>query len=278
MLLAPPAKQDFDFGERIVVDVANEGFSSEEIKSMTSPAAIEGAMGAKGFMDFFENTWKRNRKVPPEIQNLKSEFGYQANPLLADLRAVAKAQGTKLDGFIEAKANTNFYIMRCGVYIVPNNEEKFEALKFEVSYKTDDVATFSMLPGQEVRKILELGGTADIGVNAKFDFGFPKIPLQTASVDAEAKAKLEANFVVSFHYELKSQVVDSFGAGNPFCRWFMHTGDKLRNDVVFYPIIMTPKSVKAFSCQFKAFFKINHSTWKNAEFFLKPPKTIAVSI
>jgi hypothetical protein len=57
----------------------------------------------------------------------------------------------------------------------------------------------------------------------------------------------------------------------------MHKGDKLRNDVVFYPIIMTPKGITKFECEFSAFFKIGHPEWENSEFFLKPPKTILVS-
>lgn len=275
MILQPPTKQDFDFGEKIRVDVANEGFRPNEMEQLAESANLP--TGAKGIGDWWNQVWGKNRQVPPEVQNLKSEFGYQASPFLTDLRTVAEAQGTQLDGSIKARPNLNFYIMRCGVYIVPNGDEKFEALKFEVWYKTDDVATFDMLPGPQTKEMLKVGGSADIGVTGKFDFGFPGTSLQNASIDASAKAKLEGNFVVSFRYELKSQVVDSFGTGNPFCRWFMHTGDNLRNDVVFYPVIMTPKSVTKFDCEFKAFFKINNSAWKNAEFFLKPPKTVTVS-
>ncbi|HWY44524.1 MAG TPA: hypothetical protein VNX66_13590 [Candidatus Sulfotelmatobacter sp.] len=270
MILQPPTKQEYDFKEKIRPDLQNEGFSTKEIEIL---ASADSGRGAKGIFDL----WKKNRKAPPEIENLKSEFGYQGSPFLTDLRAVAESQGTQLEGIIKARANSNFYIMRCGAYIVPNDEEKFEALKFEVSFKTANVSTYSMLPGPQTKKILELGGSADIGVTGKFDFGFPQIPLGQASVEAAAKAKLETNFVVSFHYELKSQVVDSFGMGNPFCRWFMHTGESLRNDVVFYPVIMTDKGIKSIDCEFKAFFKINHSEWENAEFFLKPPKKIAVS-
>lgn len=275
MILKTPTKQDFDFMGPVRLDVANEGFDEKQIKILAESA--KPPIGAKGFRDWWSAVWKKNRTPPPEIGQLKSEFGYQANPILTDLRAVAEAQGTPLAGFVKAHPDNNFYIMRCGVYIVPNDGEEFEALKFEVWYKDDKVSTYSMLPGSQAKKILELGGTADIGVTGKFDFGFPEIPLEAATVDASAKAKLEANFVVSFHYELKSQVVDSFGGGNPFCRWFMHTGDKLRNDVVFYPLIMAPRAITQLDCEFKAFFKVNHSAWKNAEFFLKPPKTIAVS-
>jgi hypothetical protein len=167
--------------------------------------------------------------------------------------------------------------MRCGVYIAPDGGERFEALKFEVRYRDDSTSTYTMLPGPQTDKILELGGKADIGVNGKVEFGFPEMSLGAAAVDASAKVDLEAKFIVSFHYELKTPVVDSFGIGNPFSRWLMHKGDKLRNDVVFYPVIMTPKSVTGFECEFRAYFKINHPDWKNAEFFLKPPRTIRVS-
>lgn len=277
MILQPVTKQDFDFREKIRVDVANEGFTPDEVEKLARSDAST-AKGSKGFADWWNKVWAKNRQVPPEIQNLTSEFGYQANPFLTDLRAVAEAQGAQLDGLIQARPNSNFYIMRCGAYIVPNDGEKFEALKFEIRYKAADVSTFSMLPGPQTKKLLELGGTADIGVTAKFEFGFPETSLQLASVEGSAKAKLDANFVVSFHYELKSQIVDSLGIGNPFCRWFMHKGESLRNDVVFYPVIMAPKSVTSFNCEFKAFFKIYHSAWKNAEFFLKPPRTILVSV
>jgi hypothetical protein len=270
MILSPLTKQEFDFREKIRPDLQNEGFSTDEIGIL---ADADSAKGAKGIFDL----WKNNRKAPPELKDLKSEFGYQANPFLTDLRAVAEAQGTPLEGIIKARPNSNFYIMRCGVYIVPNDQEKFEALKFEVSFKTANVSTHSMLPGPQTKKILELGGNADIGVTGKFDFGFPQISLAQASVEAAAKAKLETHFVVSFHYELKSQAVDSYGMGNPFCRWFMHTGENLRNDVMFYPVIMTNKGVEALDCEFKAYFKINHAGWKNAEFFLKPARRIRVS-
>lgn len=217
---------------------------------------------------------------PPEIKNLKSEFGYQSAPLLTDLIAVAEAQGTPLEGVIKARsAKYNFYLMRCGVYITPEDGEKFEALKFEVRYNHDNASTYAMLPGPQTNTILELGGKANIGLNAKGEFGFPMValPAQGVAVGASAKAEVEAKFIVSFQYELKTIVVDSLGTGNPFCRWFMHKGDKLRNDVVFYPIIMTPKSVTEFECEFKAYFKINHRDWNNAEFFLKPPRMIQVS-
>jgi hypothetical protein len=46
---------------------------------------------------------------------------------------------------------------------------------------------------------------------------------------------------------------------------------------VFYPIIITPKAVSGFDCEFRAFFKINHPDWKNAELYESPPRVIAVS-
>jgi hypothetical protein len=220
----------------------------------------------------------RGKEGAPAIESLKSEFGYQSQPFIADLVSVAEAQGTELDGIIKARSpKYNFYLMQCGVYIVPEGGEKFEALKFEVRYKEPNVATHGMLPGPQAEKILALGGKADIGVSGKLEFGFPPIPLQAAAASAAAKAELEANFIVSFSYEMKTQVVDAFGTGTEFCRWFMHKGDRLRNDVIFYPLIRTPKSVTEFDCEFRAYFKIDHSDWKNAEFFLKPPLEVRVS-
>ena len=278
MILQPPAKQDFDFRDVIEVDIENKGFTPEEIERLAGSPPGDMEPGAMGVADWWNQLWGRNRQVPPEIQNLKSEFGYQSNPFLADLISVAEAQGTHLEGIIKARsANYNFYIMRCGVYIAPDGGEKFEALKFEVRYKDDSASTYTMLPGPQTNKILELGGKADIGVNGNAEFGFPEMSLQGVAVGASAKAELEAKFIVSFHYELKTQVVDSFGIGNPFSKWLMHKGGKLRNDVVFYPVIMTPKSVTGFEFEFSAYFKINHPDWKNAEFFLKPPRTILVS-
>jgi hypothetical protein len=96
--------------------------------------------------------------------------------------------------------------------------------------------------------------------------------------DASAKAKLEANFIVSFHYELKTAVVDAYGAGTQFCKWFMHEGKNLRNDVLFYPIIRTPKAVTGFECEFEAAFQIGHPAWTRAEFFNVDPQKIAVSV
>ncbi|MDQ6608972.1 MAG: hypothetical protein M3Y85_04040, partial [Bacteroidota bacterium] len=135
-----------------------------------------------------------------------------------------------------------------------------------------------MLPKPELKKIFEVGGKADIGVTGSAQFGLPEISIDQASVDASAKAKLEASFIVSFHYELKTQIVDAFGVGNQFCKWFMHKGDNLRNDVIFYPVIKTPKEVTELECEFKAYFKIGHQEWKNSEFFLKPSYKVKVAV
>ena len=122
MILPPPSKQDFDFGEKLQVDIANEGFRPEEMEQLAGAANLPA--GAMGISDWWTQIWKKNRRVPPDVQSLKSEFGYQADPLLTDLRAVAEAQGTQLDGLIKARPNYNFYLMRCGVYIVPDGNEK----------------------------------------------------------------------------------------------------------------------------------------------------------
>ncbi|MEA2163157.1 MAG: hypothetical protein QOK37_1284 [Thermoanaerobaculia bacterium] len=276
MILQRPVRQDFEFKRDVRVDVGNEGFTPEEIQEL-APSPDDSAGTKGGASDLWKKLWSPNRKAPPALQNLKSEFGYQSMPILTDLIAVAAAQKTPLEGTIEAKAkNYNFYIMRCGVYIAPDGDEKFEALKFRVRYKTDGASTFSMLPGPQVKKLLELGGTAEIGLNGKAEFGFPEVKLVDASVSAAAKANLEAKFIVSFEYELKAPVVDAFGVGNSFCRWLMHKGENLRNDVVFYPVIMTPKKLTELDCEFSAYFKISHPDWKHAEFFLKPAKTIHV--
>ena len=276
MIIHDAAKQDFDFAGDIAVDLGNEGFREEEIEKLANTGAMAKA-GIKGETNWWKDVWRAHRSAPPALQKLKSEFGYQSAPLLTDLLAVAKAQKTPLEGMIKAgSASHNFYIMRCGVYIVPDGGEKFEALKFEVSYKDERVSTFGLLPGPQSDKLLELGGKADIGVNGKAEFGFPEISIAAASADASAKAKLESKFIISFHYELKTPVVDSFGVGTSFCRWLLHKGDDLRNDVLFYPIVMAPKTVTGFDCEFKAYFKIGHSDWRNAEFFLKPPRTIRV--
>ena|SRR5215467_2499148 len=273
MIWKPLQKQDFTIGSEMRVDVENKGFDEQELKKLES---VDEAEEAKGLS--FRDIWRRNRQVPPERQKLKSEFGYQSAPLLTDLLAVAEAQNTKLDGTITAKAEAyNFYIMRCGVYIVPGDREQFEALKFEVRYRKDGVSTITMLPGPQDKKILSAVGKAEVGVDSKLAFGLPHVPLGTASADVAAKAELDAKFVVSFDYELKAPLVDALGIGNPFCRWFMHKGDALRNDVVFYPIVMTPKSVTGFDCEFRAYFKIDHPEWTNAELYENPPRTMAVS-
>jgi hypothetical protein len=276
MILEPLQKKDFSISKDIRVNVENRGFTDEEIALLAGPDPNE-ERGNRGDGSWWKRIWPANRQVPPERQRLKSEFGYQSSPLLTDLIAVASAQGTALDGFVKAKStNYNFFIMRCGVYIVPDGGERFEALKFEVRYKDDRASTFTMLPGPQTKKILELGGKAEVGVDAKAAFGFPEVSLANASVDASAKTKLETKFIVAFDYELKTPVVDSFGQGNPFCRWLMHKGDALRNDVIFYPVIIAPKTVFGFDCEFKAYFKISHPDWINAELYETPSRTIAV--
>ena len=276
MILEQPTQQEFNFSGNIEVDIDNKGFTQKEMKTLVGSQRV--LPGAKGIEDWWNRIWKQNREIPPEIENLKSEFGYQTQPFLTNLVEVANIQETHLEGqIIDLSSNYNFFIMRCGVFILPNDGEKFEALKFEVYFEDNNVSTYTMLPGPQTKKILELGGKADIGITGKADFGFPTIALDKATIDASAKAELDAKFIISFHYELKTQLVDSFGIGNPFCKWMMHKGDKLRNDVIFYPIIMAPKSVKSFGCKYCAYFKIDHANWKNPEFFLKQSKTIKVS-
>lgn len=281
MILAPPGKEDFNFQADLQVDTENKGFSVEDMKKLAGavPAQFQKG-GERGVIDWLKSVWAKDRA--PAIENLKSEFGYQSQPVLTNLIDVAEAQGTPLEGIIKARSRkNNFFMMPCGVFISPAGGETFQALKFEIRYHDNQASTYSMLPGPQVDKILELGGKADIGVNGKAEFGFPAIPIPGAgvpvSVSAAAEAELDVHFIVSFKYELKTQVVDAFGMSNPFCRWFMYKGDNLRNDVRFYPVIMTPKNVTSFECEFRAYFKIDHSDWENAEFFLKPPLTIKVS-
>jgi hypothetical protein len=275
MILPPPDKKDFEFKRDVRVDVDNQGFTPEEMQKLAGPMPSEAMKGMKGPGDFLKTIFAPGRKVPPELKNLKSDFGYQTQPMLTDLIAVAEKQHTELDGTIQARApKYNFYVMRCGVYIAPEGGETFEALKFKVRYKGDAASTYSMLPGPQAKKLLVIGGTASVGVNGKAEFGIPEVKVPHASASASAKAELETKFIVSFEYELKAQILDAFGVGNPFCSWLMHKGNSLRNDVVFYPVIMTPKNVTAFDCEFTAYFKINHSDWKNPEFFLKPVRTI----
>lgn len=278
MILEALTKQDFDFRDPVQVDAGNQGFTEDEIRKLAGPAASAMEPGARGDGDWWKTVWARNRRVPPNIQKIKSEFGYQATPLYTNLITVAQAQNTPLDGFIKAEsASYNFHIMRCGVYIVPDGGERFEALKFEVQYHNERASTYGMLPNPQINKLFEVGGKAEIGVDGKAEFGFPQTTLGAATLGGSAKAALDAKFIVSFHYELKAPVVDAFGIGNPFGRWVLHKGDNLRNDVLFYPVVRTPKSVKKLACEFKAYFKINHSDWEHGEFYLKPPRTISVA-
>jgi hypothetical protein len=249
---------------------------------VSDEAEAESLPGGKGIGDWLNKVFAPGRV--PQIQDLKSEFGYRTQPKLVDLLAVAEAQGTPLEGNIKARSkNYNFFVMECGVYILPQGEEKFKALKFEIDFKDDRASTHKMVPGPETKQVLELGGKANIGFGGNGEIGFPQVALPAggpigASAGASAKAELDAKFIFTISYELKSQVVDAFGTGNPFCRWLMYKGDNLRNDVAFYPVIMTPKSVTSFPCEFRAYFKIDHPDWPNAEFFLKPPMVRDVAV
>lgn len=273
MFVSSPKPEDFDFDGSIVVDINNEGFKANEIAKLTPALAQAGSRGLvpKGL-------WPKGRDVPPALQSLKSEFGYQTKPLFTNLVAVAEAQKTALDGSITALLpKYNFFILQCGVYILPAGGEQFEALKFEVSYKNTDVSTFAMMPGPQTDAKLKIGGKVEIGVNGSMGFAIPDIAIHGLTASATAKAKVETTFIYSFNYELKTPTVDSFGIGNSFCRWLLHEGKNLRNDILFYPIIMMPKELVSFDCEFKAYFKIDHSGWTTSEFFLKPSKRVRLT-
>lgn len=286
MPLPPPHREDFDFRGPLHVDVENSGFTDDQIAELAGPAPA-GTAGpekdVKGITDWLRGIWGKGRQPPTDIADLKSDVGYLSNPDLIDLPALAKAEKVPLAGKIKASsANYNYYLMRCGVYIDPQDRENFEALKFQVSYLGRNISTESMLPGSQTKTLLAADGKATIGITGSAEFGVPDLAaagIAAPGVAANAAAKLsaQAKFVVSFHYELKTNVVDAFGVGNPFCRWFMHKGDRLRNDVLFYPVIRTPKAVTSFRCEFRAFFKIAHPDWRNPEFFLKPPIALPVS-
>src|SRR5262245_54505790 len=100
MILQPPSRQDFDFQGDIRVDVENKGFTEQEIQKLAGPAPA--GQGEKGIGDWWKRIWNPNR--PPEIQDLKSEFGYQSAPFLTDLVAVADAQKTPLEGIIKVRS------------------------------------------------------------------------------------------------------------------------------------------------------------------------------
>lgn len=278
MLLQPPRREDFDFRGPPQVDVENSGFTDTEMTELAGPDPVDAYEKDKGIAEWWRGIWGTGRQPPPDIANLQSEFGYLSNPDLFDLPALAKAEKVPLAGIIKAGSSRyNYYVMRCGVYIDPQNREQFEALKFQVSYSGTNISTHSMLPGPQTKTLIEAGGKATIGITGGAEFGVPEISGPGVAANASAKAAGEAKFVVSFRYELKTNVVDAFGVGNPFCRWFMHKGDLLRNDVLFYPVIRSPKPVTSFRCEFRAFFKIVHPDWRNAEFFLKPPMTLRIS-
>lgn len=274
MILQSLQQQDFEFKKDVTLDLENKGFTDQEMDALAPPPDARHLLGVKGWWNDF---WKRNRQAPPGLQKLKSDFGYQTRPLLTDLLAVAQVQKTELDAVVKTRsANYNFYILQCGVYIAPSGGEKFEALKFKATYKHKDAATYSLLPAPETKTWFQVGGKADVGLDGKVEFGLSKIPLEQTKVDLKAKAELESKFIVSFHYELKTPVVDAVGRSNAFCQWFMHRGDQLRNDVVFYPVISTPKSVKGFEVEFSAFFQVSHPDWKRSELYQKPPITVRV--
>jgi len=113
MILQPTTKLDFDFQGEIQVDTENKGFTKEEMGKLAGarPGGMEP--GAMGDSDWWDMVWGKNRQAPPEMQDLKSEVGYQRNPFLIDLISTAKAQGTQLDPMIKTKiSNYNFYIRR----------------------------------------------------------------------------------------------------------------------------------------------------------------------
>jgi hypothetical protein len=268
MIAVRPRPKDFALAKDFEPDVDNKGFTDEEIEIVETAVAGGGARGL----------WPIGRDVPPDLRGLKSEFGFQSQPLLINLVDVAEAQGTPLDAKIKAMLGKhNFYILQCGVYILPDGGEKFEALKFEVAYKGKDVATFSMLPGPLTETRFKVGTKLDVGVNGSMGFALPEVTIQSAKASLDAKAKLESSFIYAFDYELKTPLVDSYGVGTQFCRWLMHQGDRLRNDILFYPIIITPKAAQSFDCEFKASFKIGHSSWKNSELFVKPSRKVTLS-
>lgn len=207
MIILPDLQpSDFKVKKNIVVDVENKGFTSQELQQLAGPAPAQE--GERGFTDWWNSLWAKNREVPDNIKDLKSQFNYQEQPVLIDLIETAKNQNVDLDGQIETLSSKyNFYLMRCGVFIEPKEDEKFEALKFEVSYKTKKVSTYSMLPVPATKDILKIGVQSEIGITGGAEFGLPQLPPGIAKLEASAKAKVEANIIYSFHYELKTQIV-----------------------------------------------------------------------
>src|SRR5436190_1737634 len=140
MILSGPIRSDFVFDHDTRVDVENRGFTPEEIEKLAGTEAQPLSSGEKGLSEWWKRIWAPDRA--PAIQDLKSEFGYQSQPVLTDLVSVAEAQGTPLEGIIKARSQKyNFFIMPCGVYIVPQEGEKFQALKFEIYYRDDAAST-----------------------------------------------------------------------------------------------------------------------------------------
>jgi len=110
MIFGKPIQKEFDFDEKIIVDVDNNGFTQEEMEKLVGSQQVIPA--AKGIEDWWSRIWKPNREVPPEIENLNSDFGYQTQPFLTNLVKVANIQNTPLEGQIIALSeNYNFFIM-----------------------------------------------------------------------------------------------------------------------------------------------------------------------
>jgi hypothetical protein len=271
-MIRPLGKQAFLLQGGIRFNPDNDGFDAGELESL---ADADAAQGAKGW----ERIWPRGRERPPIIGDLKSQFGYQTVPVLTDLVAIAAAQGVALQGRVKVdSAGHNFYIMSCGVYIAPEDGEQFEALKFEVRYLDKDISTHSMLPGPRSKTRFAVGAKAEVGVDARLEFGIPDLSIAGLQADATAKAGLNGKFIVSIEYEFKTPTIDAFGINNSFCTWLLRTGEGLRNDVLFYPVIMTPKELQSFACEFRASFKIRNAKWRSSELFIRDPIRVDVRI
>jgi hypothetical protein len=167
MSLPPLQKNDFDFSGKISVDTKNTGFDDDELKKIDDGSQDDqGTRGAKGFN---WNFWKKDRAVLPGTENLKSEFGYKSELYLLNLQDLAEAEGKPLEGQLKVMSkNFDFYVMPCGVYIQPNDGEKFEVLKFQVEYKQAGVSTYSMFPEPQQNTVFEVGGQVNLGITAKW--------------------------------------------------------------------------------------------------------------
>jgi hypothetical protein len=202
MLLRPPLRENFDFRGPLQVDVGNSGFTDTEMAELAGPDPVGTDDNGKGISDWWRAIWGTGRQSPPDITNLQSEFGYLSNPDLIDLPALAKAEKVPLAGIIKASSSRyNYYVMRCGVYINPQNSEIFEALKFEVSYSGANISTHSMLPGPQTKTLIEAGGKATIGITGGAEFGIPEI----SAANVSAKVDVQTKFVVSFSLRAEDQ-------------------------------------------------------------------------